>query len=57
MLEDLEFELWDLWDGLDDEVNIVECIHGGNRSKASTDGIRLLLGDAALSNILSKELV
>lgn len=57
LLEDLEFELWNLWNGLDHEVDVVESIHGGNWSKESANGIGLLLGDAALSNILSKELV
>lgn len=50
--KELELELWDLWHGLDDEVDGGEVVHGGGWSEAGTDGVGLFLGDAALADIL-----
>lgn len=57
LLEDLELELWDLWDGLDDEVDGGEVVHGCGWGQPGADLVGLLLGNALLGDILCEELV
>lgn len=57
LLEDLEFEFWNLRNGLDDEVHIVEAVHRSGWCEAAADLVGLLLGDALLGDILCEELV
>lgn len=55
--EDIELEGWDLGDGFDDEVDVVQVVHVRGWSEAAADEVRISLGDALFGHIFRKQLV
>lgn len=53
--EDIKLQVGNLWNGLDDEVDIAKRVKGCCRSEESTSGVCLLLCDALLCYILGEQ--
>lgn len=55
--EDVKLEIWNLWYGLDHEINLSERIQRLHCGKVGQSLVGLLLGDALLGYILDEELL